>query len=332
MTAAATAAHVEGAVAEAPLCWGQQWPWNEQQRPVEQRSPSLLADGTVDLLWGRDLRGRRLTPELARQVLRTLVERHEVLRSTFRADDGGAPRQLVWPVDAEMFDLVLLGRGATDAQFRRAVQAGMDLAHRWPIRLVVHARSPRRTRVGLVVHHVAADLHAFEQALAELRTVIDAAVRGVPPDLPPPGLQPREIAAFEQSPAGAARNDRALHHWLGRRADLESVLGRVRARFDEPAGSMHVARATSSRATPVLARQAKEQRVSPAAVVTAAVARVLGTSSGARPCRCTCSSATVTSGACRRACRVPPRRGSWSWTVWTSRTTARWWGPRRRAS
>lgn len=275
MTASTSEVGPGDVLVETSLCWGQQWPWNEQQRAVAERSPSLVGRATFGLGPARGRRGQDLTPERARQVLRDLVERHEALRSTFRADDGGTPRQLVWPADADMFELVVLDRRATRSDFQRAVDAEMDLVHRWPLRLVVHRRLGG-TRVGLAVHHVAADLHAFERAVDEVRVLLAAGPGSDPPELPPPGLQPREIAAFEQSAAGAARNDRALRHWLDRRDDLEAVLRTVRDRFDEPAGTMHVARATSGRAPAVLARQAKEHRASPAAVVTAALARVLG--------------------------------------------------------
>lgn len=260
----------EGPLSQGALCWGQQWPWNEQQRPAERHSPTLLLEGRLEF------------PDLdlgladVRSALRTLVERHQSLRTTFGIE-GGRPAQFLWPPDADMFELVDAGDRLDDAD---PTHTALDIGKRWPLRIFFGRTGSTGTGLRVIVHHIAADRFGFDMLAMDLRAIIEASARGEAPDLPPAGRQPLELAAFERSAKGRAVNERAMRHWLNRRDDLETVLGRMRAGFDEPDHSMHVFRASSKTAAAAFERVAAAKHASRAAVAVAAVSRTLARALG----------------------------------------------------
>ncbi|HEU5129004.1 MAG TPA: condensation domain-containing protein [Glycomyces sp.] len=247
------------------ICWGQQWAWYEQRRPPERRSTGLLFDDTLvfpGLIVDRDD---------VRSAIRTLTERHQSLRSTFAVEDG-RPTQLLWPADAELFELIDVGERIDGPE---QPFAAIDIERRWPLRLLLGRSGRAASGLRVVVHHIAADRAGFHTFLGELRATVEAAARGAEPDLPPAGRQPLELAAFERSERGRAVNERAMRHWMSRRGELESVLGALRAGFDRPAPDMRVFRISSKAAAAAFDRLAATRRSSRAAVAVAAVSRAL---------------------------------------------------------
>ena len=251
----------------APLCWGQRWAWHEQQLPFGQRSPSIHL--TQTMLLPDDVGAGAI-----RDALNRVTTRHTSLRSTFAVGADGTPQQHVWPVEEHRYDFGEQRPGEEESG-KAWLDSDIDISHRWPLRVGV-ARTPTgATAVALVIHHIAVDRYALERVSHEVRETAIALARGVEPSALPTGRQPFEIAAFEQSPAGRGVNERAIAYWLRHDAELDAVLSTLRRRFDQPSGSMYVARAVSRAAVERLPALAAVAGGSEAAVVTAAVAWVL---------------------------------------------------------
>ena len=247
------------------LCWGQQWSWHEQQAPAAQRPPGLINGALLDLpanVGGEDVRA----------VLRVLLSRHQSLRTSCLPGDDGAPCQRVWPVSEERYELGgFVDAGRCDEWLRRP----MDVRSGWPVRAAVVRPDAGPARLGLAVHHLAADRLGFGVLWEELRHVVDAAGRGEAPALPPAGRQPADVAAFERSPAGVAVNERAIAHWLDQDGALGEVLDWLRRTFGEPGDTMHVARVVSASGRRRLGELAEATGGSEASVAVAAVGCVL---------------------------------------------------------
>lgn len=255
---------VPGASRQAALCWGQRWSWNEQQVPVRERTASLMLSRIVDAPGAR-------SPTVVRDAARLVISRHESLHSTFAVDGDGSPRQYVWPTEGERYSLKVFDR-EVDCLFWLRQPA--DLTESWPLRIGLLRSGAGPERLGVATHHVAADLYGFDVLCQELVAAIGARARGAEARLPPIGRQPVDLAEFEQSPAGAAVNARAIGHWLRHDDDLGEVLGGLRARFLEPSDVMYVARVVSTRRQRLI-DLAKAEHGSEAAVAVAAVAGAL---------------------------------------------------------
>jgi hypothetical protein len=219
----------------AALCWGQRWSWNEQRAPAEERTATLMLSRIVDA-------PATAAPADVHDAARRVVGRHEVLRSTFIEGPDGRPRQDVRPPDPPSYGFAEFDREADCLAWLRAP---VDLASAWPLRIAVLHLPGGATGLGVSVHHIAADLYGFDLLCTELRAAVRAATRGVQPRLPVVGLQPADLAAFEQSPDGAAVNDRALRHWSRHDEELADVLGALRSGGPRPGGEMYVARVSA---------------------------------------------------------------------------------------
>ncbi len=249
---------------QGPLCWGQRWSWHEQQVPVERRLTSLVLSRLVDLPGGAR------TGDVHAAV-RLVVSLHEVLRSTFAADGLGVPRQTVWPAEADAYQFAEFDGKAGALRWLRG---HMDVRVGWPLRVAV-VRTGGRLRLGVATHHLAADLDGFDLLCEQLRAATAASVRGAAPAPAAVGRQPLDLAAFEQSAAGAATDDRAIAYWLRHDDELGDLLAAMRARCDAPGPVMRVARVTSPDAGDRLAALASRGHASTGAVAVAAVACVL---------------------------------------------------------
>ncbi|MGW5523598.1 AMP-binding protein [Gordonia sp. NPDC003950] len=125
------------------------------------------------------LRVRGLSAQRLHLALRAVLTRHEVLRTTYPADNG-VPRQRIHTVDEalSLLDLDVSGfdtsaflteDAATDHLTATAAR-GFDLADRLPLRVTVSRTGPDEHLLLLVIHHIAADGWSLRLLLAELLT------------------------------------------------------------------------------------------------------------------------------------------------------------------
>ncbi|GLH99285.1 condensation domain-containing protein [Phytohabitans aurantiacus] len=249
----------------APLSWGQQWGWQQQEFPPERRSPGLILTQGLELPEAVD-------EATIRAAVRTVATRHTAVRTTFATGGDSQPRQTVWPVESEAYPLELFDDG-DDAH--RWLSAAMDVRSAWPLRVALLRGGGERTLLGIAAHHLATDRYGFDVLYEELRAALHGAARGATPDLPPPSRQPLDIVAFERSPAGAALNERAIAYWTSHNDELGDELSLLGAGFDAPSGAMHVARVFSSDAPKRVAELVAATRASEPAVAVAAVAGTL---------------------------------------------------------
>jgi hypothetical protein len=220
----------------AALCWGQRWSWSEHQTHAAERTATLILSQFVDAPPSAQIVD-------VRSAVRLVIGRHEALRATFGIDDSGRPRQEVWPAGLDLYQFEQFDRESDCLAWLRRP---FDLSSAWPLRIAVLHLAGGGIRLGVATHHIAADFYGFDLLCQELSAALRATADRVALSLPSAGRQPVDLAAFEQSPAGAAVNDRAMDHWTRQDDDLGEVLGLLRARFEEPSEVMYVARVTST--------------------------------------------------------------------------------------
>ncbi|MGW5419978.1 condensation domain-containing protein [Streptomyces sp. NPDC003943] len=153
--------------------------------------------------------------EDALDALRTLVDRHEALRTTFPHAPGAAPHEQVVASEGAFTVTVLdhdelppdsaryaeaLARAARDTRFH--------LDRDFPLRVTVVSRAGTPVHLALAASHAATD----GSALALLREEWLALLAGEKlPD--PTALTPLGLAAEETSPAGLRKSEASLAHW-----------------------------------------------------------------------------------------------------------------------
>jgi hypothetical protein len=153
----------------------------------------------------------------ARRAIDRLIERHEVLRTTFHSDGEGQPTQAVRPsspappgIDGQTTGESL--EAFDDRPFR--------LTTEWPIRFCTIPGGVTGRQLRVVVAHIAADHAAMEILAEELRELLAAPAESWQSVLPDPAPQPLDLARYEHSEPGRQAKDRALAHW---RRELSTV-------------------------------------------------------------------------------------------------------------
>ncbi|WP_454165034.1 amino acid adenylation domain-containing protein [Gordonia iterans] len=169
----------------------------------------------------------RLDVAALHAALIDVVERHEVLRTTF-PDIDGVPYQLIADRGeiASGLDWSLAG---SEAEVESAVLRGFDLAQQWPIRVRVLAESTDVHVLAVVTHHIATDGESQYPLLTDLMTAYAARVDGLIPQFAPLDVQFADFAIWQHRVLGAPDDPdsvvaRQLAYWSEKLSGIPDVL------------------------------------------------------------------------------------------------------------
>lgn len=167
---------------------------------------------------GLRLRGT-LEVEALRSTLEALVERHEILRTTFPSDQG-RPRVVVHPpgpVDLETCDLGDLSpEDALQEVTRRAHverQRPFDLAKGPLLRALLLRLADDHHCLVLSLHHITSDAWSVAVMAREVAAIYGALVRGATPALDPLPLQYSDVAAWQRRWLRGPVLEELVDHW-----------------------------------------------------------------------------------------------------------------------
>uniref|UniRef100_UPI002028B7D3 non-ribosomal peptide synthetase n=1 Tax=Microbulbifer litoralis TaxID=2933965 RepID=UPI002028B7D3 len=162
-----------------------------------------------------------------RASLRSLIERHEPLRTAIRNDndEGVAAPYLL---DAQNFQIVdhgEAGDGDALAEQLTAAQTGkaFDLAVDFMIRADLMHRNGRGSLLFLTMHHIAVDGWSLELIVDELNDAYDAFSRGDTPAVEPLPHRFSDYAVWQQSQLHEESIDGHIGHWKRRLAGIPEL-------------------------------------------------------------------------------------------------------------
>ncbi len=140
-----------------------------------------------------------LDTDALRQALADVVERHESLRTTVRADEDGVPHQRVLPVAETGLDVPLLRvrPEELEAEITAAAAHAFDLATEIPFRARLYAGGPDEHVLVLVVHHIAGDGESMAPLSRDLVTAYTARRARTAPDWRPLPVQYADYALWQ---------------------------------------------------------------------------------------------------------------------------------------
>ncbi|MFT3900821.1 MAG: non-ribosomal peptide synthase/polyketide synthase [Gordonia sp. (in: high G+C Gram-positive bacteria)] len=184
------------------------------------------ASPTYNIPFVLKLTGKLDTAAL-RAALVDVVQRHEVLRTTF-PDVAGKPYQSI--ADArevpERLDWAVVD---TRDELDAAVMGGFDVAAQWPIRARVWAEAPDVHILAVVLHHIAADGESVGPLLTDLITAYAARAAGSAPAFTPLEVQFADYAVWQSEVLGDPDDPdtvagRQLEYWRRQLGDAPDVL------------------------------------------------------------------------------------------------------------
>ncbi|MFF4776939.1 condensation domain-containing protein [Microtetraspora fusca] len=254
---------------EAPLTWGQRMIWS---------STRWLPDGDpyFNLSWTLPVAGAVDLPAVLR-ALRRLIERHETLRTAYVKTGEGTVQRVACAgrLTVGVYETASRPMSAATTLAAELAATAFDYARELPVRCAVVISGGRPRAVALALSHLAVDGWSLNLLATEWPRLLTG------DDLPAPGRQPLDQAAYESGNEAAARSARAVRHW---RAGLARA---PRSMFDfpgrEPEEPRFVRYGMRSLATAVAAETlAARCSATTASVLTVASAALLAAVTGHR--------------------------------------------------
>ncbi|WP_405581201.1 condensation domain-containing protein [Streptomyces sp. NBC_01190] len=244
---------------DAPLTFGQLSTW----RSIETFAADRLMEVNVPALWDVD----GLDAAAIDRALRTLVRRHESLRTTFHTGADGRPFQRVHPdipVRVDRLDLPSVapadGARVLRELYARPFPVVGDPG--WHGTLVCAAGRPRYLAVSM--SHMVVDVWAIRALEEQLRQI---AAGPATDGATAPGPAPRELAGLQHGDAWAAHRRGAAKYW--QKILAGGPLSNLPALPPRPDERRIQATLRSHRLAGLVARAAAAHRVSPQSVLTA---------------------------------------------------------------
>nr|WP_274535825.1 condensation domain-containing protein [Streptomyces sp. TSRI0281] len=243
---------------EGPLCWRQWVYWKRRHCEPEQIFGRIRPTRVV----GRD--------HLAR-ALHRLITRHEGLRTTCESGPDGSARQVVWQADGLVRDVLReFPEGAESvAGAVLLLSPGHDMTVDLPLACALVPQPSGLPEVALSVHHVATDLHGFHTLVDELGRLLEDDEASLPGTV----MQPIEVASYEQSSKGASNSALAIEYHSSQLDIAEDFLPRFWRRAPVPDDSQIMYSLRSTRLRAGLRKHSLVNRVTPATLLLAALAK-----------------------------------------------------------
>ncbi|MFI5717273.1 amino acid adenylation domain-containing protein [Nocardia sp. NPDC051750] len=226
-----------------------------------------------------------------RAALGDIVERHEVLRTVY-PDDGHGAQQRILPAAWALPALVVRDSDIAGAAvaLQETATTGFDLTTGTPLRATLLRIGADRYRLGVVVHHIAADGWSLAPLTRDLALAYQARCGGSAPAWAPLEVQYADFGLWQREHLGAGTDPdslaaRQLGYWRDQLAGLPEELPLP---YDRPRpATPHQTAGTVRRSIPVPVRQAlaelaRAQGVSPFMLLRSALAVLLRAVTGGR--------------------------------------------------
>ena len=206
---------------DLPLSYAQQRLWFLDQ--LERGSAAY------NISWTVRLKGVLNVPAM-QQAVNALVERHEVLRSSFPTADGAARVQISEQVSVPLEQSEL--HGATDERLRahlsRLAASTFDLASAPLCRVFLVERSATEHVLLVLIHHIISDGASMRILFRELALLYEAAAAGDMSAgvsrLPPLDVQYPDFAAWQREWLSGEQLEQQLDYWTNKLKGAPPVL------------------------------------------------------------------------------------------------------------
>ncbi|WP_298739283.1 amino acid adenylation domain-containing protein, partial [uncultured Chitinophaga sp.] len=162
----------------------------------------------------------KLDFDALQQAFRSLVERHESLRTIFRQNKQGEPRQLILPAGTAA-DFYITYKDVSQEteealqQFIRAdFQRPFDLSRGPLLRATVYQVADKRWVFTYVMHHICSDGWSMGVFIQELIQLYKAYVQGEAAPLQPLAIQYKDYASWQQQQLSGEHLQLHRSYWL----------------------------------------------------------------------------------------------------------------------
>ncbi|AGK49934.1 AMP-binding enzyme family protein [Burkholderia thailandensis MSMB121] len=209
----------------APRAPGQRIPLTSYQEPLWFIDRYEGGDTAHNVVYPMGLPEEEIDEPALLQAIGRMIERHEILRTTFRQDDAGAV-QIVhesWPPALERVDLRPLPDALKEATGWKLVDK--EAAHQFDleqgplIRFTLLIVAPNKNVLIVSLHHIVCDTWSVAIIDREIRTHYDDIVNGRPCSLPPVAAQFGDYAIWQREQIARGAHAQHVDYWVERLAE-----------------------------------------------------------------------------------------------------------------
>ncbi|GAB0057976.1 Linear gramicidin synthase subunit D [Candidatus Magnetaquicoccaceae bacterium FCR-1] len=173
------------------------------------------------------------------RALRTIVNRHESLRTVFPSVDGN-PVQRVLPLFDLPVPLLTLAPGQSLQDLAsEQMQRPFDLSSEPMLRASIVQIAPEEHALLFTLHHIASDGWSVAIFITELFQLYNAFAAGAPDPLPPLPIQYADYGHWQQQWLTGALLEQQLTYWKGQLADIPELLELPTDRLRPPVQTYH---------------------------------------------------------------------------------------------
>ncbi len=205
-----------------PLSYAQQRHWFLWQ--LDPQSTAYHLSATLRL------RGE-LNVAALQTSFRTLVQRHESLRTVCRANVQGEAEQVIEAVDDFALQTIDLSALPPDSRSQRAAQEAQrivatpfDLTQGPLLRVAVIRVDTQEHHLIVVMHHIISDAWSNRIIIDELAVCYQACLAGQSPQLPALPVQYADYAIWQRNWLEAGEKERQLAYWRAQLGDTHKIL------------------------------------------------------------------------------------------------------------
>jgi hypothetical protein len=193
------------------------YPISNAQRQLWLIDQTTAAGAAYNLFYAQDW-NNYLDLEVLELSMRTLVSRHEVLRTVFREVDGDAFQKILSPEEANFKLRVFNAPSSRESCLSRIAseEAGhvFDLQNGPLLRLLVVTFSEKQHVLLLTTHHIVSDGWSMQLLVQELGTCYIALQKKMDPELEPLAIQYKDFAYWQQLPEMRQAYKAHKAYWL----------------------------------------------------------------------------------------------------------------------
>src|SRR4051794_37568623 len=190
---------------EADLTWGQRGSWSSM---IHGGGFTEWTGGTMQLEEGRTVEG-------IAHMLAFVMSRHQGMRTTFRVETDGTPKQVVSDHGEITFEVYDAADDEDPAEIARVVReryeaAPFDFTKDWPVRMAVIRHRGIAAHFVALYTHLVMDGYGFDALALDLKKLDYATGAHL---APPTGIQPLDLARMQSEPAMLRTSEANLRHW-----------------------------------------------------------------------------------------------------------------------
>ncbi len=202
-----------------PLSYNQEWMWILEE----------IASPAYNTLFALRLEGN-LNKEALQQSIEALIERHEILRTTFPMNNGKAIQVVnsIPKISLVTIDLTKSNRKFQQEEIQKIAQAEVEpkfnLSQDLLCRFVLIKCSQNEHHLLMVIHHILKDYWSLEILLNDLSNLYTAIIQNLPPQLSPLPIQYADFAYWERQALSSSSFDKDIIYWQNKLKNLPENL------------------------------------------------------------------------------------------------------------